>query len=1048
MKPLNVVMSAFGPYAGRAELPIYQLGGSGLFLITGDTGAGKTTIFDAIAFALFGEASGSIRTVDTLRSDFASMDTKTYVELEFVHKGQQYKVNRIPKYDRPKRNGTGFTSENADATLTLPSGQVITGNSRVTDKVVDLLGIDFRQFKQIAMIAQGEFLKLLHAESKERADIFRKVFNTDIYLAIQDALKRREKDLKAQCDESERSILQYIDGIICHKDHVDYVMLFELMTRRSIHGTEQIIELLNNLIVDDKTAYYQEKEQSDKMLESIAAQAAALMEAEYVNKAFSELGTARKRFEELQKKADEIKKNEVDTFSAEKALHTVKPFENIYLREKRAHDELINSIQKLKENILTKTPIVEELNIALTVEREREPIREKLAGDIGNITEALPQYDNVEILKKERDKQEKNLQSIEKETAILKTQKDTYADSKDNLGRERDELSEVEIHLSECKNLLENLTNHETGLKGIILEIASVVNMQKRYYKLQSDYILLEETYFVANDEYLKKESAFFREQAGILAGSLEEGSPCPVCGSTNHPHMAVPTADAPSEADIQKLKSRINQRQLELQQASESAKSKKAEIDTSQKHVYKTAVTILKGYDLPETLSLLEAMVQKEIAESNSEKKNQSDAKLNLEAQVVRRKECMEQLQITEERLKKTEDNLVQKAEQKSDFASAFSAKKSEINTLQSVLEYQSKEKASQMIVDMTDQLQALKLAFQGAVKIYTDNREVLDKSKAVLSDNEQRMEAVAKTLNKALDEYMVKCTECGFINENIYKAALLDEQVLNSLKKIVLDYNEAYRSTNVDISRLSAETKDKQPRDTAQISKQQNDLQLEKETLDGKIQLIVARLHGNEKISQAITTAEADRHKLESNYLLVRGLSKTANGELAGKQKLAFEQYVQASYFNQIILEANKRLYEMSSGRYELLRKEEATDYRSQSGLDLDVLDNYTGKIRSVKSLSGGESFKASLSLALGLSDVIQSHAGGVEISTMFIDEGFGALDSQSIEQAVVTLNNLTTADRLIGIISHVSELKDRIDKKIVIKRGVAGSMIEMVK
>jgi exonuclease SbcC len=287
----------------------------------------------------------------------------------------------------------------------------------------------------------------------------------------------------------------------------------------------------------------------------------------------------------------------------------------------------------------------------------------------------------------------------------------------------------------------------------------------------------------------------------------------------------------------------------------------------------------------------------------------------------------------------------------------------------------------------------------------------------------------------------------DSGVADEAAYKALLIGDEALLALKKTLSDYQEALRRVNLDIERLSAETKDKEPKDTTQLIAQRETLRLEKEDLESKLQNVAARLQANERIAADVKAAEVGRQKLEEDYLLVSGLSKTANGELTGKQKLAFEQFVQAAYFIQIIYSANKRLSDMSSGRYELLRKEDATDLRSQSGLELDVRDNYTGKIRSVKSLSGGESFKASLALALGLSDIIQSYAGGVEIDTMFIDEGFGALDAQSLEQAIVTLNNLTTGNRLIGIISHVSELKDRIDKKIIIKKGMSGSTIEIV-
>jgi len=1047
VKPLKVVMSAFGPYAGQVELPLQQLGNEGLFLITGDTGAGKTTIFDAIAFALFDGASGSVRTIDTLRSDFASPDTQTYVELEFLHKGKKYELTRNPKYERPKKNGTGVTNQNADATLVLPTGEVVTGNTKVTDKIVELLGIDYKQFKQIAMIAQGEFLKLLLAESNERAGIFRKVFNTDIYKTIQDALKRSEKDLNAQCEESIRSILQYRDGILFDEEHKDYLQLSELMANRSIHGTEQIIVLLKALIVEDQLMRDQDKKQSEELATSIMAKASELKEAEYVNKSFSGLEAAQKLLGELLQKAEEMVRNEAKAEAAEKALHGVKPLEDIYLREKIGYDKLTSSMQKLRETIALQAPRVEELHTALITEQQKEPIREKLASDILRLTDALPQYDKVETLKQEKDKQEKTLQTLENSLSSSKIQKENLAERKDKLSKERDELSDVETRLLECKNTLSNLGALETQLNSIATGITAVQKMQSEYDGLQRAYLTAEKLYNAANDDYINKENAFFREQAGILAESLKDGLACPVCGSTEHPQKAKPTAGAPSEADIQRLKAQRDQKQQIMHQASETANSKKAQIETSEEHLFQTAKNVFE-HDISDTLLQLELLVQRELAKTTVMMQEQTAVKLILEAQSTRKKECLEQLRQAEDTLQQTEAAYTQQSEQKGNLEVTLSAMNSEIVTLQAVLEYPSIEKAKQIIGDTTDKLAESKRVLQKAENAYLENKRTLDSDMTLISDQELRMETVIVALNTALADYTAKYLEYGFSDENAYQAALLAEQALAELKKTIADYRDAYKSTNTEILRLSDETKDKQPKDTAKILEQQSALQLKKGSLDEKIHRVVARLQTNETIVKGITKAETERHQLEKDYLLVSNLAKTANGELNGKQKLAFEQFVQASYFNQIIAEANKRLTTMSNGRYELLRKENATDYRSQSGLELDVLDNYTGKIRSVKSLSGGESFKASLSLALGLSDVIQSYAGGVEIDTMFIDEGFGALDAESLEQAILTLNGLTSGNRLVGIISHVSELKDRIDKKVVVKKGIVGSTIDLVR
>ncbi|HZK85319.1 MAG TPA: SMC family ATPase [Desulfosporosinus sp.] len=1047
MKPLKVVMCAFGPYAGKVELPLHQLGNNGLFLITGDTGAGKTTIFDAIAFALFDGASGSVRTVDTLRSDFASSDTKTYVELVFSHKGQDYQLTRNPKYERPKKSGTGFTNQTADATLVLPGGDVVTGNNKVTDKIVELLGLDYKQFKQIAMIAQGEFLKLLLAESNERASIFRKVFNTDIYMTIQDALKRRERDLKMLCDESIRSILQYVEGILCDEDQENYLQISELMSKCSIHGTERITVLLNAMIVDDKISHDQAKKQSEGLGNSIMDKTSELKEAEYINKSFVGLETAQKLFEKLLQQADDMKRNEATALAAEKALHGVKPLEDSFLRENKAYDQLISSMQKLRISIALETPRVEELHNALITEQQQEPIREKLASDILRLTHDLPQYDKVEKLKLDKEKQTKALQILENLLATLKTQKETLSNSKEQLTMERDGLSDVETGLLECENRLLNLGALETRINGIAGHITSVKKLHLEYGKLQSTYLSANKIYNEANDEYISKEIAFFREQAGILAENLEAGLPCPVCGATEHPQKAKFTADAPSEADLKRLNAQRERNQLTMHQASERASSKKIQIETSEAHLFQTAQDVFER-DISNSLLNLELFVQNELAKIIVSKQGQTAARLTLKGQCTRKEKCLEQLYQAEATLQNIEDTYTQQAAQKGNHEVTLSARKSEIDTLQAVLEYSSIEKAKQTIVYTADKLNKSRSALQKMESTYLEKKCALDSNNTLISDQELRMEGVAAALNTALEDYTSKYKASGFLDENSYHVALLAEQTLAELKKNISDYREACRSTNTDILRLSVETNDKQPKDVAVILEQQNALKLEKETWDTKIQRVGARLQNNETTAKAITKAETERYQLEKDYLVVSNLSKTANGELAGKQKLAFEQFVQAAYFNQIIVEANKRLTALSNGRFELLRKENASDYRSQSGLELDVLDNYTGKIRTVKSLSGGESFKASLSLALGLSDVIQSYAGGVEIDTMFIDEGFGALDAESLEQAIITLNSLISGNRLVGIISHVSELKERIDKKVIVKKGNAGSTIDLVR
>lgn len=837
MKPLNVVMSAFGPYAGKVELPLKQIGSEGLFLITWDTGAGKTTIFDAIAFALFDGASGSVRTVDTLRSDFAAIDTKTYVELEFSHKGKTYKVIRNPKYERPKKSGTGFTHENADAALILPGGEVVTGNNKVTEKIVELLGIDFKQFKQIAMIAQGEFLKLLLADSNERAGIFRKVFNTDIYLTIQDMLKRRERELKSECDKAIFSILQYIDGIQCAEDYQDYPQLAELLSRRSIHATEQIISLLQALIADDQMLQGQAKQQSAKLVESLLSKASELKEAEYVNKSFADLAAAQKILHDLQLQDEGVKQNEKAATAAEKALYGVKSLEDIYLREKEACDELLNSIQNLRNAISIQTPQVEKLLAAWSAEQEKEPIRVSLANDISRLREALPKYDKVEALRQEKNKQEKAEKALEESIANLKNQKQDLTDNKDNLTQESESLSDVDTRLLECNNTLIQITTLGNSIRNLLSGISSVKKMQADYSELQNAFLAAEKIYSAANDEYVKKENAFFREQAGILAESLADGNPCPVCGSTIHPNKARPTADAPSEADIQKLKALRDQRQQAMQSASEKAGNKRTEIDTTITNLYEAAGNLfVQG--IPDVLPELEHFAQAELVKAREDYQKQTANKPELEAKSARRKACLEELRQSEERMKQVEDSFTQLTEQKRILDIDLAKTGRDLDNLQVGLEYPSLETAKQVIEEVKTKFNELKLALQNAERDYRSSKQVLDSNNTLLEDQEKRKVAVSQAAEQALEKFKVKYKEAGFSDEDSYYSALMSEQALDELKNRIADYRETYKAAEADMMRLQKETKDKQPKDTARILEEQSVLQVEKNNAENHMQ------------------------------------------------------------------------------------------------------------------------------------------------------------------------------------------------------------------
>lgn len=1045
MKPLKIIMSAFGPYAEKTELDLDAFGNQGLFLITGDTGAGKTTIFDAIAFALFGETSGSTRTVDTLRSDFAAPDTKTFVELTFLHKNKVYSLIRNPKYERPKKNGDGFTTENADATLQMPNGSVITGYREVNAKIIDLLGITSRQFKQIAMIAQGEFLALLHADSKDRGEIFRRVFNTELYQNLQRLLKDRERDAKKSCESLEQNILSYI-SFISYPDNEQGQILSKKIDTASIHNASEILSELNELIRDETKQKSTLLQEITLLTERISSQITKITNARYINQAFDDLETVKHKELLLNQKQIEYNKHKLLYNNAEKALYKIFPVESVFLKEKENEDTLLDNIEKLKEKILSQETTLEASKTTYHAELAKEAERENLASIIDGYTKMLPGYDMIETLSKEIQQLEKDSERILEELDTLHKQKAAYQEDKTFLNQNLENLSDIEVRATICEQEKEQIINKQNELL-LLRNLTKELHTLREEYDLQkNEYLGIEAHFTILSTECKNKEVAFFRNQAGLLAAKLEDGDACPVCGSTTHPQKAMCSDEAPKEEDLNQLKEDVEHTRKNLQNASSQIEVKSNEILLKQEQLHKNAKLHLPPIEADISLEALTNTIKNALKELEEKRKTNEGQAFQLNQQITNKADWKRKLIVSEKNLEATEEKIVELERQKNENLSFTSAKKAEYKTRKDSLEYEDKNQVKTLINSWTTQLKSLKESLKKSEESYHAHKNLLDGSKVLIKDYEDRLKTTILLKENALTTYKEKLSEYEFENEEIYHDALKSETEINELKKSIELYENEIKEVDRDKQRLIAETKNKQMQDIPILEEQKLQLEQNKEQAEASLQILATRLGTNEPIANSLEKAILNAAAIQQKYLFISNLSKTANGELTGKQKLAFEQYVQASYFNQILVEANKRLKIMTNNRFELLRREEASDFRSQTGLEINVLDQYTGRIRSVKSLSGGESFKASLSLALGLSDVIQSYAGGVEIDTLFIDEGFGALDGESLEQAIQTLAGLAAGNRLVGIISHVSELKERIDRQIVIQKSRNGSSIRL--
>ena len=920
MRPLNLIISAFGPYAGRMEIPLDKLGQKGLYLITGVTGAGKTTIFDAICFALYGDASGKTRETSMLRSKYAAPDTPTEVELLFAHGGKEYRVKRNPEYMRPYKGREGFTKQLPSASLQLPDGRVVTKNTEVTREIENILGINRDQFSQIVMLAQGDFLKLLIAGTKDRSDIFRDLFKTHNYLALQRKLDENQKKLYGRVEEGKRSVAQYISGIQCHKDNV-----LSIDVEKAIKGEmtiEDVVELLDKLIEEDGSS----KVRLSKELEEINA------ELEKVN---ASLGAA----EALSNAAKAVEKA--------KALLPL---------EKEKEEEA--------KALYNKTRI--------DLEGKEEIDKEKTRIELG-----LDDYEKADKLRLRIDEDRKEYLDLSGEIKNLDKSLLTAGEELEGLKGEATELKGADLdlekkltELSELGQTAQNLAELKEALGDYNEDLKSLKLVQDKYIKKDAEFKSVRA-------EYEAMEQAFRDGQAGILASRLKEGERCPVCGSTEHPQLAHLSDKVPTEKELEDAKKTMDKHSLEREKYAREAEASGRVLETRKAD--------------------LEKQLKKQ---------------LNVETIEDGTGEIKSREEKTGTMLKKAEEE-----------CKALEKSKKRL------------EKIGMEIPQKEEEIHKLTVA-RGEIEAGLTRKE---------SDLQNR-EALLKELMDSL-EFENKKAALTRIKELDKKGKALSE-AFESAKNALDAAGKAVYSLEADIRSNSKAIEDADYIDVFKEKERQSDLKEKQSENIKNARTVSARAETNEGIKKNIIKQSGNISVIEKELQWARALSDTANGKLKGKDKVMLETYIQMTYLDRIIERANLRLMTMSSGQYELVRLKEADNVKSQSGLDLGVIDHYNGSQRSVKTLSGGESFIASLSLALGLSDEVQASAGGIQIDTMFVDEGFGTLDADTLDQAYKALAGLTEGERLVGIISHVADFKDRIDKQIVVtKKKSGGSVAEIV-
>ena len=1310
MKPKKLVISAFGPYADRMELDFERLGGGGLYLITGDTGAGKTTIFDAITFALYGEASGEVRKGEMFRSKYAKPEVRTFVELTFTYQGKDYTVKRNPEYLRPKDRGQGMTMEKANAELIFPDErQPVTKISEVTKAVTELLGLDQRQFRQIAMIAQGDFQKLLLAGTADRSEIFRKMFHTEIYQELQNRLREEAKARWKTYDEKKRSISQYLDNVVCPED-ARWKKEFDRLKKENFNGqVMRGMELLAQciewdeeqlrMLKEEQRALYGEIEKKNQLLGKIKERQTRQAEKEQKE---NERKLLLPEVEEKKKKSEQAEKEAGICEKLEEQIREEKACLEL-LRKMKQEQEAMTQLQKeLQETAEAKGKLQEEQENAKKELEQQKARKEKLSGtevelarteqketyaaeqvqQLSAYCEEIGKTADEEAAKKEEENalcekiketeqaagkaaeeaeklagQDKVCEKLQEEKENVRRKIFTLAEAKKQLEKTTDEALQLAGQLKQLQREEEKLQADRTATAEQMAKRSSAALQQEKFRQERETLENLLKSWEWACKELEEKQSAyrdgiqkrdnlrktyqameslFLDAQAGILAEKLTEGEPCPVCGAIHHPQPAKRAEHTPDKATLDQKKEELREQEETAAGQSEAAgncsrrvkelreqltacllkkmphereekqgngltetdkessfqeenetqrflpmsdslfcqeavkkaeqlqeeeskqkvrQTEYAELEKTQTRQQENLETLKKAIagaqaDLGRaegTQKALEEQLNKEIAEAekepgveevtasaerkgSTEKKGaaedrdyaETDDRNFLVGQIEkvlsfwenRQKQCGEEFAAAQAKMKRRAECIALQKEaessQKKDHEQ-LQRVRSCLEVLQSdrkrwnekeeklleTLEQQRKEIKSadqfeniaeisftekQFLEILTDTEKQLWVRSMQEQRYWKEKQETLEKQKRnLLAQKEelqriqleiqaetQKIEQREKTIReKELLEAKRKAEQKALqerIQEKETKLAGKEEKELlehikgwetqkeqrKAAQKTAKEELDAVQKNLTEVQAALAaiqmlEAADEEADLQGQQLPSETELQENLEMLSGRKQELDQRYNEqyhaantNQNVYQAVQTQQSQMQEVEEEYKWVNALADTATGNVTGKRKIDLETYAQMAYFDRILRKANVRFLTMSQGQYELKRQEDGGNIKSKAGLELNVIDHYNGTERSVRTLSGGESFQASLSLALGLSDEIQSYAGGIQLDSMFVDEGFGSLDAESLNQAVKALEGLAEGNCLVGIISHVPELKDRIERKIVVTKN----------
>ena len=1054
MKPVKLIISAFGPFAGKIpEIEFSDFEEKGLFLISGDTGAGKTTLFDAICFALYGTTSGSYRDTKNLRSEYADDSVESYVEFHFTHQGRKFYVRRQPSYERKKQRGSGTVLKSETATFYEEGQQPIEGVTRVNNAVKELLRIDEKQFKQIVMIAQGEFWGLLNARTEQRTEILRTIFLTSGYKKIEAILKERMDASRRRKEDAENSIIQHFEDVTAREGDELWDELEELKGRAGQSGSawnlEEILSIIERLILSDREQLALVREELEKAKAELKKNHDRLALAETNNSAIEKRDRLEQEREELEKR-----KGKMDEMSQllerwKKAARHVKPSYDLWEKKREEVSLTRERIQETKLRLEKAEADASQAREALDNAKEREPEAEKLKQVISRIREEEQKYQQRETLQKQRAELDARVQKIHAEEEKLQESEKSLNERIQVLTDTVRELRERPAEQFAAHKESEDLTALLQDLDRILDDqIPERETRKKILSQKQKDFLDARSKYEEASSRRAEAERILEDSRAGLLAAKLVEGEKCPVCGSVHHPEPASLKEASISEEDFKKLQEKESDLQEKKSQANTEAEKAKTSLEGFEDQL---RIAILDCVENPflameaEGEPLEELMKEAEKARDRVKSLSEENMKkcISLDKDCERLKEAETGLESA--RGKEMENLLSQKeklgADEQSvreELAETETALKmlAELNypdwkTAQSERKRAETEK-DQIEGSIAEAEENKKRADEAVASV----RSELDTRNASMRQQEKEEEILKKERDDAVSAN-------GFSSVEEMLSYVVSEDDIAASDRELREYAQAVATNEKQLADARTEAEGRTMIDIAALTAVYNEQEAETDRLRKHYDNGENRLRTNEDKQRRILERREELEKAGRENTICQRLYNLVRGT-TGNGKITLEQYMQAAGFDGIIAAANRRLLPMSYGQYELYRQEDSLGKRSNNFLDLEVLDNYTGHRRPVGNLSGGESFKASLSLALGLSDTVSSHLGGVQMDALFVDEGFGTLDRKSIDSAMEILINLTGSNKLVGIISHREELMENIPQQIKVKKTKDGSQI----